>query len=448
VGAGRGRRRAARSHRRGRNLALRGFEIDPGVRAAAGAAGLAADDLAAVALRDFLDDPPEGRFPAIVANPPYLRHHRLPAERKARLAAFAAETLGERLDGRAGLHVHFLVRALTLLAPGGRLAFIVPADVCEGVFAPALWRWIAREFRVDGVVAFAPEATPFPGVDTNPLILLIRKARPGRRLFWAVCTAAVSPGLRDWLDRRVPDDRPRLGLRVESRTLVEGLATGLSRPPAGKSPGSAKLGEFARVVRGIATGANRFFLLTRRQANELGLSPAFLRPAISRTRDVAGDSLTSADLDALDAAGRPTLLFAPDGRALDAFPRAERAYLAAGAAAGLPERPLIATRRPWYRMERRDPPPILFAYLGRRRARFVRNLAGALPLTGFLVVSPRSDDPAFVAALWDALRRDDVAAGLAGVGKSYGGGAIKVEPRALERLPIPPDAAAALRAEA
>jgi len=34
------------------------------------------------------------------------------------------------LDGRAGLHIYFLVRALTLLEPGGRLAFIMADPLC------------------------------------------------------------------------------------------------------------------------------------------------------------------------------------------------------------------------------------------------------------------------------------------------------------------------------
>src|SRR5262249_46653287 len=105
--------------------------------------------------------------------------------------------------------------------------------------------------------------------------------------------------------------------------------------------------------------------------------------------------------------------------------------------AGLPQRPLIAQRRPWYKMEVRTPPAFLFAYLGRRNARFIRNLAGVLPLTGFLCVYPRSEEPDYVERLWQVLRHPETVNNLAAVGKSYGSGAIKVEPRALEQLPLP-----------
>jgi hypothetical protein len=94
-------------------------------------------------------------------------------------------------------------------------------------------------------------------------------------------------------------------------------------------------------------------------------------------------------------------------------------------------------------MEVRAAPPFLFAYLGRRNARFIRNTAGVLPLTGFLCVYPLQNDPVLLEKLWRVLNHPDTIANLALVGKSYGAGAIKVEPRALEQLPLPASALAA-----
>jgi hypothetical protein len=62
------------------------------------------------------------------------------------------ELLLKRFQEEEDLHVYFLLRALERLAHGGRLAFIMPADTCEGVFAPQLWSWIARHYRLDAVV--------------------------------------------------------------------------------------------------------------------------------------------------------------------------------------------------------------------------------------------------------------------------------------------------------
>lgn len=421
---------------RQRHLTLLGTEIDPRALREARQNGLSDDDLSHIRISDFVLHPPGGSFKAIVANPPYLRHHRLPAGVKAQLRGFAADLIGRPLDGRAGVHVYFLLRALQLLASGGRLAFIMPADTCEGVFASTLWRWITGRYQLEAVITFAPEASPFPGVDTNALILLIKNTPPASQFFWVRCTAAPTEQLAAWVASGFQADGGG-ALIVHRRRLSEGVATGLSRPPIGDRPADPTLSDFARVLRGIATGANEFFVLTRRQAALLGLPHEFLLSVIGRTRDVAGDEVTGESLAALEWKGRPTWLLSLDGRPLERLPRAVREYIRKGETLGLPQRALLSTRSPWYKMETRDVPPLLFTYLGRRHSRFVRNRAGVVPLTGFLCVYPHRADPAFIDGLWQVLNHADTLANLALVGKSYGGGAIKVEPRALERLPLP-----------
>lgn len=412
---------------------LRGAELHAEVLAEARAEGLSPDDLAGVRVGDFMTYPFAAPVPAIVANPPYLRHHRIGAQKLA-LMAMARAALGAPMDGRAGLHVYFLIRCLQHLAPGGRLAFLMPADTCEGVFAPALWRWISTTFRLEAVVTFAPEATPFPGVDTNAVLFCIRHAPPAPSVAWARWTRP-GPALERWVRDGFPAKHDADAV-VTGRPLAEAIETGLSRPPVAAVAGRP-LGDYARVVRGIATGDNAFFFLTSAQVQAHRLPADALVRAVGRTRDVTRSVLTGADLAALDRAGRPTYLVSLDGTPEAALPAPVRAYLALGRARGVPERTLVATRTPWYRMERREAPSFLFAYLGRSDVRFIQNTAGVRPLTGFLCVYPRDPDPAHVARLWTALQDPATVANLSRVGKSYGDGAIKVEPRALERLVIP-----------
>lgn len=437
----------------GRLLALQGTEIDPEALNRARQEGLSPQDLASVRVADFfhfsdgispqqgeirLVVPERDQLSAIVANPPYIRHHRLSVEMKSRLKEYGRALMGTALDGRAGYHVYFLLRALTLLAPKGRLAFIMPADTAEGVFSASLWRWITSRYCLEAVVTFAPAATPFPGVDTNAIVLMITNAPPKPEFRWARCREPENSDLRCWAKSGFGDAGSTI--EVHRRLLVEGLTSGLSRPPQAEHVGPV-LADYARVMRGIAPGNTRFFFLTRRQAAEIGIPDAFLLRAIGRTRDLLGDAneVTQEMLDQLDSEGRPTYLFSPDGRQLDGFPDAVQKYLRQGDAAGIPLRALIGTRRPWWKMETRKPPAFLFAYLGRRNVRFIRNRAGVVPLTGFLCVYPRRDDHFFVEQLGQVLVDPRTVANLARVGKSYGDGAIKVEPRALERLPLSAD---------
>lgn len=385
--------------------------------------------------RDFIFDPPPNTFSSIVANPPYIRHHRLSRETKRALREISLRNLGLPLDGRAGIHVYFLVQALSMLAPEGRLSFIMPADTCEGIFAERLWKWITKSFCLEAVVTFEPDATPFPHVDTNALVFMIKNTPPKKNLHWIRCREAHTPDLLDLVQSKF-HKRAFGTLEVMERDLAEALETGLSRSP-NNVQSQFKLSDFAYVMRGIATGANEFFWLTAEQARQIGIPEDMLKTAVGRTRDVPGDSITKEDIRQLDRSGRPTLLFSPDGRSLDEFPASVEQYLRKGEKLGINCRALVKTRKPWYKMEQREIPPFLFAYLGRRRARFIRNEAGVIPLTGFLCVYPHSQFRHKTEEMWKILNAQETIDNLRLVGKSYGAGAIKVEPRNLEKLPIP-----------
>ncbi len=417
------------------SVRLVGTELDPLALEQASRNGLTSEDLKNVSVRDFVLDPPEDTFGAIVANPPYIRHHRISADTKALLRQLACRALGHPIDARAGYHIYFLIRALQLLHHNGRLAFIMPADTCEGVFAPQLWRWITENFCLNAVITFSPDASPFPGVDTNAVVFLIQRSAPSKYLHWARVERAGTIELRNWVESHFDKDVPDL---VTMTRLTEStVLSGLSRSPVTNGLNGTPLIALAKVMRGIATGDNEFFFLTSKQISELNIPQEFFVRAIGRTRDIKGDEITVEMLEALDAKGRPTFLLSPDGRPLENFPQPLKSYLLSGEARGLPIRPLIASRNPWYKMETRHTPPFLFSYLGRRNARFIRNQAGVVPLTGFLCVYPRAQEKDVIDQLWLAISDPRTIENLKAVGKSYGGGAIKVEPRALERLTVP-----------
>lgn len=426
-------KRFAESHRF--ELTLIGRDVDPDIVAQARQSGLSAADLKHVEIRDFVLDPPSVKFPAIVANPPYIRHHRLSPSQKVALRDFARTTTGRHIDGRAGLHVYFLIRALQALSPGGRLCYIVSADICEGVFAQALWQWIASRYRLEAVVSFSADATPFPDVDTNALVFCIQNEQPEKHLDWVKCQRQSSEELVSLLSGHKWKQNETI--QVHRRSMAEALSTGLSRPPSQAETDRHTLGDFASVMRGIVTGDNDFFFMTRMRAKELGIPESLLVKAVGRMRDIVGEQFSPEDVDRLETRGRPTRLLNVNGLSFDQLPTSVQAYLKEGERSGLDRKTLIQTRKPWYRMETRKSPPILFAYLGRRNARFIRNLAGVVPLTCLLCVYPKREDAEFVEHLWKVLSNPQTINNLRKVGKSYGGDAIKVEPRALERLPLP-----------
>lgn len=417
--------------------AFEGFEIDPAALEQGKALGLGPEVLSGVTLADFLASGITKRYPAMVSNPPFIRHHRLSPQRKSELRELGRQLLGCPLDGRAGLHVYFLLKCLSLLQPHGRLAFMLPADVCEGTASAVVWEHVCRQYRIEAVLTFSDAAAPFPQLDTNAMVFLVSCNTPQERFLWGrvmkADRAAILNALRDTPNSAGGSS----AVTVQWRRLEEARRTGFSRPPRHKPEAAYALSELATVVRGIATGDNRFFFLTRAQMQEYGLQEGSFCRAIGRTRDCEGTRLSPNQFNTLEQAGRPTWLLNLTMERQESLPVSLQSYLQRGEAAGLHLRPLLRSRRPWYKMEKRMPPPILFAYLGRRDCRFIMNDAGVVPLTGFLCVYPRDTSPGGIQRLWRALNHPQTIEKLRYVAKSCGKGALKVEPRGLERLEIP-----------
>jgi len=410
-----------------------GFELHPNAFADGWKLGLMPDDFYHVQIADFISTPLAEKFPAIVSNPPYIRHHRLAPEQKLELKQLAHGQLGFSLDGRVGLHVFFLLKCLAQLAPDGRLAFLLPADVCEGISSSVFWHRICQQYRLIAAMTFAEAAAPFPTVDTNAMVFLFANEKPQKEFLWLrVCERDG-----DAISAVLNGQKPSSAVGLYHRELTEAVKTGLSRPPRAQNNSGTPLSHFAKIVRGIATGHNEFFFLTHEQIRSHGLPEQFFRRAIGRTRDCPGSRVTVADLNRLEDAGRATWLLNLTDDPSENIPTPLQAYLKSGEQAGLHEKSLIKTRRPWYKMEKRTPPPILFAYLGRRDCRFILNEANIVPLTGFLCVYPWDTTQNGAKKLWRALNHPDTLANLSFVSKSYGGGALKTEPRQLDQLEIP-----------
>ncbi len=147
-----------------------GFELHEAALDESHKLGLSRNELERIVIGDFISSRTRRTFPAIISNPPYIRHHRLDGLRKDELRILAERVLGFALDGRVGLHVYFLLKCFEHLSPSGRLAFLLPADVCEGISSKALWNRVCERFRLEAVLTFTESAAPFPNVDTNAMV--------------------------------------------------------------------------------------------------------------------------------------------------------------------------------------------------------------------------------------------------------------------------------------
>jgi adenine-specific DNA-methyltransferase len=381
--------------------------------------------------RNFLLDD-IGECPdALICNPPYSRHHTIPAEEKAAIHEGFDRRLGLRLSRLAGLHVLFLLRALELTAPGARIAFITPAEWLDVNYGRAVKQFVLRHAHVDALVILRDDHLLFDGALTTAAITLLRKRMDGESSQEPTKIVHLPGDLPDGTRVLAALRGEKTSLKVDEATL--GYELKWSRRPVGVRRGRP-LGELARVRRGVATGCNRFFVISEAMRRERGLELDVLRPCITTPRLLERLEFDQVDLDALDDDVPRWIIDCCDPAAEGSnAPIGE--YLRWGrdslqASAGY----LASRRTPWYSLEQRAESPILFTYMNRQQPRFIRNRAGAVPLNTFLIVEPIAGVDSN--QLWQALNDHAFIEQLRDARRSYGGGLWKIEPKELEALTL------------
>lgn len=376
---------------------------------------------------DFITAPDAGPWDAVVANPPYVRHHEY-AYPESVLAAFDCQCR-RRVSRLTNLYGLFLLKIWRCLAPGGRAAVITPAEWLNADFGRPLKAYLLEENAIDAIVHFGHGARIFDGALTTAAITLLRR---GREADEPVRLAAIDdmsslPQIDVGELKAVPAGQ----LRPQAKWTALCLSG-----PAHENPGGPTVGDVARCMRGIATGANDYFTLRESDRTKWNLDLRDLRLCVTKAAHIPGDRFDGPDLLRLREADERIFLLAPRPR----LSAAVRRYLDEGHRRGIPGRYLPAHRPVWFQPEVREPAPILVSVFAREDFRFVRNGAGVHSLTAFHGIYPMplyAQQRGFVSRLWKYLNSDTARAAIVAHQRIYAEGLRKLEPRDVEAIPIP-----------
>ena len=409
--------------RRGGAAPIEGMEIDPEMFGPRNGNG---DDPAPAALTrgDYLRS--WGRRHAnIVCNPPYLRFQRFP-HRQEVIGEFS-RNLDRRLSGYTNTAAAFLLKSLSELEPEGRLAYLMPLEFLNTGYGRVVKEQLLRSGRSTTFVSLDCEKEVFPEVTTSVGLVL--------------CDAAGESGSVDFRTAgRISDLEAAMAGPPVSRLAPDALDPGDKwllhfRPKRirVRRDRTAPLRHYGRFRRGIATGANEFFVLRPSRAAALGLAPGETVPCIARSQQIARPIFGSEDLGALAARDAPVRLLGLDGSPS----AAARAYLRSGEERGFHRRFLTRHRTPWYRTESRRPAPILFGVFARNGYKVVRNRTDAIHLTCYHGFQPSVFGAEFVDALFLYLSSVPGREVVALAARHYGDALDKFEPGDLTTVSAP-----------
>ncbi len=419
----------------------RGYEIDPHYGEPAQL--LWRDRRADIVIDDFTRVVPpkrdEDKFNLVICNPPYVRHHHLEAEDKKRLQAQAARIIHANVSGLAGLYVYFLCIAHEWLQDGGIAGWLIPSEFMDVNYGSALRYYLTTQVTVLDIHRFEPEEVQFDDALVSSVVVWFRKQKPQ-------ADHAVRFSLGGSLDNpHLAQDVSLAALRDESKwTRFPKQSVRAS------STTELRFRDLFDIKRGIATGANDFFILTAEQVRQHALPAEFLTPILPSPRYLDEDEVSA------DTNGDPLLkhrLFLLDCDLSETIVESRYptlwAYLQLGIARGVHTGYLCQHRAVWYAQDKRTPAPFLCTYMGRlsnghseNPFRFILNHSRAVAPNVYLNLYPKTpldrmirEQPDLKYTIWRSLQHIPVER-LVGEGRVYGGGLYKLEPKELGNLPI------------
>lgn len=387
--------------------------------------------------RDFLVMRPGEPVPqvdAVVGNPPYLRYQNFNASSGCfpRLAAAASSVELTRL---ASSWAAFVVHAASFVAPGGRLAHVLPGQLLDAQYARAVREYLGREFGRVSVVTF--EERVFPAAQEQIVLVCAESKGDGPSELELISIK----GLQQLdLGRLLAGGAPRKRCAGQQRgALLSELLPRRAQRVYSRCQGAdcvVQLGAVASVDIGTVTGANAFFLVDEEMAAKLGRR--YLAPAISKAAHVPGARFTESDFVTLREAGtRCHLLLLPPDAPESALDRL-RTYLDEGEALHLNQRNKCRNRVPWWSIKppRQSRPDLFLTYCAHDHPRLVVNEAAVMNTNTLHSVVVQSSVPAalLAAGFYNSLTM--LSSEL--LARSYGGGVLKLEPTEAEALLIPP----------
>lgn len=365
---------------------------------------------------DYLESSWSDYFDGIICNPPYLKFHDYDNNKYISLVN---ERLNTKLNGFTNLYTLFLLKSIAQLSDGGRLVYIVPSEFLNADYGVEVKRALIESGTLRHVVVVDFTQNAFDDALTTVCILFCSKDKSTDEVRFSKIDNinALTSAFTNYTSLQTRKLNPTIKWKQYYETTQ-----------ADNYHHLVPFSKFAKVSRGIATGANQYFTFNISKIEDNNLPEECFLPCICHSADVKNQIFTSNDFHQLADANHNVYLF--NAKAKEENPHV-RYYLRLGEKKEINKRYLTASRSPWYSIEQRKPAPIWVSVFNRNGLRFVRNLSGAYNLTTFHCVYNTSDIDTDI--LFAYLSTDIARKIFLDNSRQYGNGLVKFEPNDLNR---------------
>lgn len=377
--------------------------------------------------KDYLLDWNESKFDSIICNPPYMKFQNF--QSKENVISIFKEKLGIKLSGYTNTASAFLLKSISELAEGGRLAYIMPFEFMNAGYGKTVKEYLLNNGKIDAFIKINCEKEIFPEVITSVGIILFTKQKePAPQIpFYVINNISQLNKFEEILPLRVvPKDeinpKDKWSIYFEPNQ-VKFNAKWL-----------CQINYYGSFSRGIATGANEYFSFNQSKANEFKLPKSSLIPCITKSNQIKSNIFDSNELEKLVRSDASVYLVNLEENSED---RAIKAYIQLGEDQLVHQRYLTKLRSPWFKLEQRRPAEILFGVFFRDEYKVIRNFTNSINLTCYHGFNANPLGTKYLDLLFFYLLSDAGKKIVTINARKYGNGLYKFEPNDLNQALVP-----------
>lgn len=372
------------------------------------------------------------RFDLIIGNPPYIRYQFFDRQQQIEAGDIFIKA-GLTYSKLTNAWVSFVVGSSLLLKDkGGKIGFVLPAEILQVSFALQLRNFIAHFYNKINIISF--EKLVFPNIQQEVVLLLCEKNETKNHNIEHIELRDASE-LQTLDVARLKSPKKKIDfksnkwtfyfLEQEEIDFLENIAKRKNIPA---------LEKFAKVEVGITTGSNDFFTVPLTTIEEYDLHD-YARPMVGRSVQVNSVIFTKKDWEKNKfSKAKAHLLVFPNEKNLNRKNGAVK-YIAHGESLGIHKGYKTGIRDDWFVVPSLKISDALFIRRNNLYPRLIINQAEAYTTDTMhrVFVKTNTNIKALTASYYNSLSLAFTEVS----GRSHGGGVLELMPNEAERILLP-----------
>ncbi len=333
-------------------------------------------------LENYLFNDWNNKYDRIICNPPYLKFHDY---ENTKTLEEIKQRLNFHLSGFTNIYTLFLLKSIYQLNENGRIAYIIPSEFLNSDYGKNIKDYLLKSNLLRHIFIFDFKENVFDNALTTSAILLFAKDNNNQKVnFSTVTNHKELNGITEIINNYPKSSGQISIIKKELNPNIKWRAY-YQKQQSKKYKNLISFNNVAKVVRGIATGANDYFTFNIKKAKEHKISEQYLLPCITRSKDVDKSFFTKNDFVNLKGANAKIFLFngTENPNNINVLN-----YIEIGKQQEINKKYLTSKRNPWYSIENRPPSPIWVGVFNRSGLKFIRNEAEISNLTTFHCIYP------------------------------------------------------------